>query len=185
MRAFLAMEIDDYLKDDMIETQKILGNTTSARLKLVEKENLHVTMKFFGDVTDEKLEEIADTIDYVKEEYEPYSMKLSRVGAFPNIRRPKVIWIGCHDAEKTTADLMQNLDYNFEKIGFDLERSYHPHITIARVKQTYDEQRLSNNLKALQSNYYGEMEVYKLTLKSSTLTPKGPIYDTIEEFSFL
>ncbi|MCD7781137.1 MAG: RNA 2',3'-cyclic phosphodiesterase [Methanosphaera sp.] len=185
MRVFLAIDIENYLKNDILETQEILKSTDSARIKLVEEDNIHLTMKFFGDVTDTKLEEIMDTIDYVKDEYDPYNMKLSRVGAFPNIKRPRVIWIGCHDKEKMTSDLMQNLDFNFEKIGFDLERSYTPHITIGRVKQTYDDNRLRELLKDIESTYYGDMEVHKLTLKSSELTPNGPIYDTIEEFSLM
>lgn len=180
MRAFLAIEIEDYIKDNIDRTQKIIKESDSARINYVKSQNIHLTLKFFGDIDEDKKKEICDVVNKVTSQYNEYKLKLVNVGAFRNINNPRVIWIGIKD--KTTVDLIRELDSEFEKIGFEKERSYTPHITIGRVKNINDKAKLKDTLKSLQKEYYGKMEVKEIHLKSSTLTPSGPIYKTEETF---
>lgn len=181
MRAFLAIEIEDYIKDNIDRTQKIIKETDSARINYVKSQNIHLTLKFFGDIDENKKDEICDVVNKIASQYNPYKLKLVNVGAFRNINNPRVIWVGIKD--KTTVDLIKELDVEFEKIGFEKERNYTPHITIGRVKNINDKQSLKDTLKSLQKEYYGKMKVSKIQLKSSTLTPSGPIYKTEKTFT--
>lgn len=183
MRMFLAIELANPLKNNIKKTQNIIKDTDSSKIKYVETENLHLTLKFFGDINKEKQKQISKIITDTITSYKPYTLKLAKIGAFPNIYRPRVIWSGATDKDKNTMNLIKELDTQFSKIGFKKERDYVPHITIGRVKQVYDKDVLANTLKQLKNKYHGKMEVTKISLKSSTLTPDGPIYNTEEEFN--
>lgn len=182
MRSFLAIEIEPYLKNKINDTQTIIEKSNSVKIKFVESENIHLTLKFFGEVDNAKLEEIINIINKIIKKYETYSIKIVNIGAFPNIYNPRVIWTGIKDKNKTTIKLIEELDNEFNKIGFKKEKNYVPHITIGRVKDVSNKETLSKTLKSLKKQYHGKMEVKKICLKSSTLTPNGPIYKNIKEF---
>lgn len=182
MRAFLAIEIEPYIKNKIEESQEIIRESESSKIKYVERENIHLTLKFFGEIDDDKLEEITDIINKSIKNYEAYTIKVVNIGAFPNIYNPRVIWTGIKDKNKTTIKLIEELDKKFSKIGFKKEKSYVPHITIGRVKNISDKEKLSQTLKGINRKYHGKMEVKKIIIKSSTLTPDGPIYKNVKEF---
>lgn len=182
MRAFLAIEIEPYIKNKIEESQEIIRESESSKIKYVERENIHLTLKFFGEIDDDKLEEITDIINKSIKNYEAYTIKVVNIGAFPNIYNPRVIWTGIKDKNKTTIKLIEELDKKFSKIGFKKEKSYVPHITIGRVKNISDKEKLSQTLNGINRKYHGKMEVKKIIIKSSTLTPDGPIYKNVKEF---
>ena len=182
MRAFLAIELDDYIKNRINETQEIIDKENCANIKYVENTNIHLTSKFFDEIDTTKQDEISEIVNKCIVDYTPYTLKVVNIGAFPNIYRPRVIWTGIKDKNKTTANLIKVLDDEFNKIGFKKEKSYVPHITLGRVKNINNKEDLSNILKGLKKEYHGKMEVKKICLKSSTLTPDGPIYKNVEEF---
>lgn len=182
MRTFLAIEIEPYIKDRINKTQSIIDKSDSSSVKYVESENIHLTLKFFGEVDEDKLDEIIAIVNKSIKNYEAYNIKVVNVGAFPNVYRPRVIWTGIKDKDKTTIRLIEDLDKKFHKIGFKKEKDYVPHITIGRVREVYDKDKLSQTLKSLKKEYHGKMEVKKICLKSSQLTPNGPIYENIKEF---
>ncbi|RAP45964.1 MAG: 2'-5' RNA ligase [Methanosphaera sp. rholeuAM6] len=182
MRTFLAIELEQHIKDKINETQEIIRDCDSSKIKYVESENMHLTLKFFGEIDDATLEKIAYIVANSLENYDKYSLKVVNVGAFPNIYRPRVIWTGIKDKNNVTVKLIKELDNKFNKIGFKKEKDYVPHITIGRVKNIDDKEKLSQTLKKLSRQYHGKMEVKKICIKSSTLTPDGPIYENIREF---
>ncbi|OED30870.1 RNA 2',3'-cyclic phosphodiesterase [Methanosphaera sp. WGK6] len=183
MRAFLAIELNDYLKTNINKTQQILQESESAQIKYVENENLHLTLKFFGDINERKQKQITNLINQTTPHYNPYTLKLAKIGTFPNITHPKVIWTGAKDKNKNTINIIKELDDSFNKIGFKKERNIIPHITIGRVKEIKNITKLTETLNNIQYNYHGKMEVSKICLKSSQLTPNGPIYKTEAEFN--
>lgn len=181
MRTFLAIEIEDYIKNKISETQQLIQEKNSAKIKYVETENIHLTLKFFGEINEKQLNEITEKINNIITKYKKYSLKIVNIGAFPHIYRPRVIWTGVKD-NNITVNLIKELDEEFNKLGFDKERDYVPHITIGRVKNVTNKEELSSTLKLLKKRYHGKMEVKKICIKSSTLTPEGPIYKNIKEF---
>jgi 2'-5' RNA ligase len=183
MRTFLAIEIEPYIKNKIEESQEIIEDSESSNIKFVEVENIHLTLKFFGEIDDTRIEQITDIVNQSIKDKETYTFKVVNIGAFPNIYNPRVIWTGIKDKNNTTVKLIEELDKKFNKIGFKKEKNYVPHITIGRVKSISDKAKLSQTLKKLNKKYHGKMEVKKIYLKSSKLTPNGPIYKNIKEFN--
>lgn len=182
MRAFLAIEIEDFIKDNIDKTQNIIRNQECANINFVKSQNIHLTLKFFGDIDQNQQKQISNIVKECVEEYEEYELKLVNIGAFRNIYNPRVIWIGIKDKNKTTINIIKKLDEEFNKIGFKKEKDYVPHITIGRVKNISDKDKLTNIIKDMKKDYFGKMRVKQICLKSSKLTPNGPIYNTEEKF---
>ncbi|RLG42822.1 MAG: RNA 2',3'-cyclic phosphodiesterase, partial [Thermoproteota archaeon] len=106
--------------------------------------------------------------------------RLFGVGAFPSMSRPRVIWVGVEEGREELVRLMRWVDSRLRRLGFPREdREPHPHLTIARVKWLRDRESLKRVLSSLLSTDFGEIEVREIRLKKSTLTPKGPIYETL------
>ena len=183
MRTFLAIEIEPYIKNKIEESQEIIEDSESSNIKFVEVENIHLTLKFFGEIDNTRIEQITDIVNQSIKDKETYTIKVVNIGAFPNIYNPRVIWTGIKDKNNTTVELIEELDKKFNKIGFKKEKNYVPHITIGRVISISDKEKLTQTLKKLNKKYHGKMEVKKIYLKSSKLTPNGPIYKNIKEFN--
>ena len=180
VRAFLSVNIeDDALLSRIAHIQGRLDRD-AAKMKLVERENIHYTWRFFGDTPVSKLERIREEMSNLS--FQSFTIQVAGVGAFPNIRRPRVIWVGATqnaermvELKKATDDLLGNVGYPPEKKRFT------PHATIARVRFIRDRGRLSSNLESLSSESVGTMTVDGIRMTQSTLTPSGPIYDTLWE----
>ena len=180
MRVFLAVEVDKKLLDKISEVQKEFAKC-EAPIKFVETENLHCTLKFFGEIDENKLNEIIKAIEGKIKNHEPFKISIKKTGVFPNERYIRVLWLGMEDIEPFT-DLQKDLDEDFVKMGFKKERSYKPHLTIGRVKGAKNKAELLSKLQDIGDVEIGEMEISKIFLKKSELTPVGPIYTTIKEF---
>lgn len=180
MRVFLAIEIDESLLDKISDVQKQFMEC-EAPVKYVETENLHCTLKFFGEIDDDKLNEIVEVIENKIKDHEPFKINIKKSGVFPNERYIRVLWIGMEGAEPFT-NIQKDLDEDFVKLGFKRERSYKPHLTIGRVKGAKNKIELLSKLKVFGDVEIGEMDIDKIVLKKSQLTPKGPIYTTLKEF---
>lgn len=182
MREFLAIEIENHLKDNIQKIQDTIKDTNSCKINYVKTENIHLTLKFFGEINERKEKQIIKIVEKTINDYKHYTIKLAKIGAFPNIKRPRVIWTGIKDKHNVTINLIKELDNEFNKIGFKKERDYVPHITIGRVKEIHDKELLNETLKELKNEYVGKLEIKSLSLKESQLTPNGPIYTTKKEF---
>ena len=180
MRVFLAIEIDEKLLDKISDVQKQFMEC-EAPVKYVETENLHCTLKFFGEINDNKLNDIVEAIDNKIKNHEPFKVSIKKSGVFPNERYIKVLWLGMEDVEPFS-NLQKDLDEDFVKMGFKKEKSYVPHLTLGRVKGAKNKAALLSKLKDLEDVEIGEMDIKKIVLKKSELSPQGPIYTTIKEF---
>lgn len=180
MRAFLAVDLDELLMDKVLEVQDKLKKADAA-VKFVEKENLHFTCKFFGEISEDKRDKIIEIIKEKIEGYNAFKIDIKRTGVFPNLGYIRVIWLGLEDPGDFSR-ILRDFDEEFIKLGYKKERSYTPHLTIGRVKGKKNKEALVSLIKKLEGVEIGIMKVNKLILKKSELTPKGPIYTTMEEF---
>ncbi len=180
MRVFLAIEIDEKLTDKIYEVQREFMKC-EAPIKLVETENLHFTLKFFGEVDQDKIDQINRAIDAKIDKHKSFIIKIKGMGVFPNENYIRVVWLGMDNFEPFS-HLQMDLDEDFQKMGFKKERSYTPHLTIARVKGAKNKDELLATLKGLDDIEIGEMNIKKIVLKKSELTPAGPIYTTLKRF---
>lgn len=180
MRAFLAVDLNESLKENVLKVQEKLEGA-NARVKFVENENLHFTCKFFGEISDNKAEQIKKAILNKINNYDTFKINIKGTGVFPNLGYIRVIWLGLEDGHYFSK-ILKDLDEEFNNLGFKKERSYTPHLTIGRVKGAQNKETLKSLIKELKDVDIGSMDVTKLSLKKSELTPKGPIYTTVEEF---
>lgn len=180
IRAFLAIDLNDDLKPKINKIIKEFKGIDT-KIKFVELTNLHLTLKFFGDIDTNGLRLLEDTIASVVSDFKPFDIKIKGCGAFPNKNRIKVIWVGI-DNDATIKDLHDKLDVEFEKLGFDLDRKFSTHLTIGRMKTAKNKAQVKSTIEEFSDYDIGEMSVDKIILKKSTLTPAGPIYEDLKVF---
>lgn len=180
IRAFLAIELDDDLKPKINKIVREFKKIDT-KIKYVELQNLHLTLKFFGDIDTNGLDVLKDAISRVVSEFEPFNIKIKGCGAFPNSNRIKVIWVGIED-DAVVKDLHDRLDKEFTKLGFDKDRKFSTHLTIGRMKSGKNKAMVKSTIEEFGEFEIGEMQVSSISLKKSTLTPAGPIYDDVEIF---
>ncbi|WP_298498829.1 RNA 2',3'-cyclic phosphodiesterase [uncultured Methanobrevibacter sp.] len=180
VRAFLAIDLDDDLKPKINRIIKEFKQI-DAKIKYVELTNLHLTLKFFGDIDTNGLELLEDAIERVVSDFKPFNIKIKGCGAFPNANRIKVIWVGIDD-DTIIKDLHAKLDKEFVKLGFDKDKKFSTHLTIGRMKSAKNKNQVKSTIEEYDEFEIGEMQVSEISLKKSTLTPQGPIYDDLKVF---
>nr|WP_321497430.1 RNA 2',3'-cyclic phosphodiesterase [uncultured Methanolobus sp.] len=178
MRAFVAVDLPVELHEKITEIQLKFNEF---KFKFVDPDLVHVTMKFLGEVPDDQIPAISKALEGVK--CEPFSSHVKGIGVFPKPKFAKVIWLGCDG----------NFDALYEQIentlsSFEFEQTLHrfsPHATLARVKYLPKKKKAEflELLDEMKDFDIGSMDVGSIKLKKSTLTPKGPIYETLHEVS--
>ncbi len=177
MRLFVAVDISDDLRDKIEGVLRRISDVGG--VKAVEKENLHITLKFIGEVSEARAVAIAEALKKV--EFEPFNIYLRGFGFFPNERSPRVAWIGVREGEEELRKLALEVNSVLKKLGFKQEENFKGHVTIARIKRPEGRDRILKILSELDDDF-GEMAVRSFKLKKSTLTPKGPIYEDVEVY---
>jgi len=180
VRAFLAFDIESaQLKKKLTDTQKLLAQT-GADLKLVEPDNIHMTIRFLGNI---KLK-MADNIfeEMKKVQFKPFKVNIFGLGVFPSLSYPKVVWVGIREGADQLQSVFNQLEPNLQKLGFAPDhKGFSPHLTIARVRSGNNKMQLTDFIRKNAIYDFGSVEVNCLRLKQSELTPRGPIYSTIKE----
>ena len=180
IRSFLAIELDNDLVPGILDVQKEFKKT-NANVKYVPEENMHFTLKFFGNIDEEMVDDIALAVEKVIKNYSSFDLNIKNCGCFPNKKVIKVLWLGLEEGSPIK-DLQKDLDKEFKKLGFKKERNFISHLTIGRVKSPKNKKELRNTIEKFEDIEIGKMNVSKICLKKSTLTPQGPIYEDIEVF---
>ena len=184
-RCFLAIDVEPSLIDKIVEVQKEFKQTNN-NVKYVEKENLHFTVKFFGNISNNKINEIKDkvknTLSKIIFEESESKLAIEGIGTFPNKNYMKVLWIGTEE-NKFLINLQKELDLEFEKLGFKKEKNFKTHLTIGRIRNLKNKKEFKAKIEELENITIGKMNISKISLKKSELTPKGPIYSDIEIFN--
>ncbi|MEE9150245.1 MAG: RNA 2',3'-cyclic phosphodiesterase [Thermoplasmata archaeon] len=180
-RAFISADVDATPK--LREFEKRLGGS-NAQLKMVDLENIHLTLKFLGDTDEALIDDIVEVMGKSVEGIEPFTMELRGTGAFPNLNYMKVIWVGLTNADALVT-IARILDRELTKLGFKREkRGFHPHITMARVKGPRKKNVLSQVLRDHEGEEFGSQRVECIRLKKSVLSREGPTYTTVKEVKF-
>jgi len=117
----------------------------AGRIRWVRAEAMHLTCTFLGDIEQEQIEPIGAAMSAAAASVDPFVTSLDGVGAFPDFRRPRVVWVGYADGEQETIELKSRLDETLEPLGFEPERRrFHPHLTLGRVKEAGDRRALEH-----------------------------------------
>lgn len=147
-------------------------------VRWVSEENLHLTLKFLGEIPAKLVADVVKRLETVREEFSLFSLSLKGIGGFPTQHSPRVIWLGVDQGKAQLLQIQRRVEEALLEIGCKPEeRTFHPHLTIGRVKGRADFEAL------FKVQYHSkEFRVDALTLFKSTLTPSGPIYERIGKF---
>jgi len=181
MRCFIAINLGDSLKEKIgsLITELYLGNWD---VKWIPAENLHITLKFLGEISAEPAEKINAILSDVSGRYCPFEVGFHGVGVFPDRRRPRVIWIDLR-YPKELINMKKEVDHNLINLGFKSETTkFLPHLTIGRVRSFQGRDSLLSALEELRERDFGKIEVNKIALMKSDLKPSGAQYSVMTEF---
>jgi 2'-5' RNA ligase len=180
-RGFIAIDIK--ISSKLTELTNEIKNIGSY-LKLVEPENIHITIKFLGETEERLINDINKIIKNSIKNINSFNIKLQGTGVFPNQNYIKVIWVGLKNAENIEM-ISKGIDESLSKLGFTREkRGFSPHLTIARVKSAKNKERLLRIIEKYKDVEFADFKVDSIKLKKSELTPKGPIYTTLLDIKF-
>jgi 2'-5' RNA ligase len=175
VRAFVALELSDEVRLRLSESQ-ILLKGCSARMTWVEPGNIHITVKFLGEVKDIRIPDVKAALSSIA--FHPFSISTGTI-TVNDPRRPFTVWCGIDDKGRGS-DLLHRVDDVLVPLGFIREqRRFTPHATVARVKRF--DPSLMEALKSLSGRTYGSCMVTGMKLKKSTLAPQGPVYEDLLE----
>jgi len=174
-RTFISVNIDNReTLENLVATQKTL-NATGADIKTVEPENIHITLKFLGEIPETQVQRVKEKI--IEISFTPIKLEIEEIGVFPNHRRPRVIWAGVKGEIEQLRQVFKELEEKLQTIGIKKERRrFQPHITIGRVRGGRNRENLLHELLQLQNTRYGEIIVNHISFMKSELTRQGPIY---------
>lgn len=180
VRLFVALLFPDEIKaalGRLIDELRPMG----AGVKWVEPHNIHLTLKFIGEISEKKVERITGAVGDVLAGRAAFEGHVAGCGGFPHLKRPRVLWVGLGGADPAI-DIAKQLNHKLIPIGVKSERKpLSPHLTLGRIKKQTDLSELTAYMQNLNFDA-GKVILKKVALVKSTLTPGGPIYKNVEVF---
>ncbi len=175
MRVFVAVEVSD---KQVIDSIAEFQSKIKIKAKSVEPHNLHFTLQFLGEISEDVAEKIKLALKTI--EFSTFKVQFKGIGAFPKIKFPRVIWIGTDEmGGNGLVDLAKKVQNVLEPLGFISDKPFKSHITVFRIKNKIGD--ISKELEKFSLYEFGSQEVSSIKLKQSTLTPQGPIYSDLLE----
>ncbi len=184
MRCFIAIDIDEATRSRIEELQEQLQREAQfgkSDAKWVAPENIHLTLKFLGEVRDADIAEVCRIVADTAGDHERFAVEAANVGSFG--RPPRVVWVGIDDAGNL-AKLQKDLDERLADAGWPTDqKQFHGHLTLCRVKNTQAGKMLANVLKHQEPVSVGTIFVDSLCVYSSDLTAAGAVYALVSRSS--
>lgn len=182
MRTFIAIELPQEIRNILSNAQDELRQAR-ADVKWVKPENIHLTLKFLGEINQDLSKQICLVLNEIARRNSCFTVYLSGFGAFPKLQYPRVIWAGLSN-DQPVIEIAKDLEKELLELGLPAEsRAFNSHITLGRVRSGKNRgvliERLERLNKELCSTTPPEFKVTAFTLFKSTLTPTGPIYEAL------
>ena len=183
IRCFIAIKIPETIQNQLARIQGTLQKQIQ-KASWVKPGNIHLTLKFLGDVDPKDLESIGEAIEGVAIRHRSFSLRIGGLGTFPNFVRPRVMWTGVTVGGERVSALAQDINVALSYCGFSLEtKKFNPHLTIARLKERIDLRPYTNQYRQYDRIDGAEMSVNTISLIQSQLHPTGAIYSTLQSHS--
>jgi len=183
-RLFVAIKVvpDDILLSTL-ETIKM--ELSGDVINWVDAGNLHITLKFLGDVPEQNIPSIIKSLQKARASSYPFGFFLKNAGYFGTTKDPKVLWIGIDDSSNTIERVYHLVQNNLENDGFKKEgHLFKPHLTIGRIKRSNHIQRIHGLQQKFAAIALQKVEVTSFELYESKLKTTGPVYTIVEKFMF-
>jgi 2'-5' RNA ligase len=185
IRAFLALDHPEAVGRTIAAAQDRLKKCIHGEIRWVRPEGIHLTLKFFGDIPQNAVAEIAAVVEKKAVETQPFALAIGGMGVFPDPHRPRVLWLGMKGELERLLGFQQTLERALQEIGFPSEeRPFRPHLTLGRIRPS-GPRGLAGLDKALEKDGEtagGEFLAAGISLMQSTLTPQGAIYTRLGGF---
>ena len=190
MRLFIAIDLSGALRENLSEQIHRLNKLLdSSHIRWVKPSGIHLTLKFLGETPENQIEKIKDELGDITPKYSSFSMQIGGFGCFPNMRRPRVLWIAVHEQSGVLKQLHQDIESKFHKLGFKKEgRPFRGHLTLGRIRKglsSSELKRLSEQLNEIQIEDLGIETVSELCLFRSVLRPSGAEYTKLGVYKFM
>jgi 2'-5' RNA ligase len=183
IRAFIAINLSTEIQNSLDEvSNKLEERLNDVPIRWVPVENIHLTIKFLGDVSVSNLEMLQKMLRSEASQHDPFEFSVGNLGAFPSISRPRVIWVGV-EAPPELHTLQRGIETETARLGYAREkRTYSPHLTLGRVSRNADAKDIKcirEVLKNCTIGYLGAARVSEVHLYQSELLPGGAVYKQI------
>lgn len=180
LRAFLALNTSESAQSQIFEIRSLLSEIKSD-IKWEPKDKFHITLKFLGDVEENILKNLAEDLRYELANFGKFDLYYNNLGCFPNMKLPRVVWIGAEDKEKKIFALNKTIEAKIKTYNFENESNrFHPHITLGRVKGT---RGIEEVVELMQSHEFQPINdtVLEVQIIKSTLQKSGSVYNVIDK----
>ncbi|MCW4004044.1 MAG: RNA 2',3'-cyclic phosphodiesterase [Candidatus Bathyarchaeota archaeon] len=181
IRSFIAFDMEnEAVLARLGAVQKQLVET-GADLKMVAPQNIHVTLRFLGDISPTMVEKVYEAMKQVK--FSPFTVQLCGLGVFPSLSYPRVVWVGMTQGAEQLKSIFSQLEPQIQSLGFPKDAyGFSPHLTTARVRSGKNKQQLAEFVTKKANYDFGAISADCLRLKKSVLSPQGPTYSTLREY---
>jgi 2'-5' RNA ligase len=184
IRTFIAIDLTQEIKGKIDEFIKEI-RPLSPHIKWVSVENIHLTIKFLGNIYAKEHDKLYRGLEMAIEDMNKIKLVVRGTGVFPNPRNARVFWLGVQGEVEKLQEMQNRVEYELEKQGFPREeKPFSPHITIARFKSRINPEKLTNIIADSQNLHFGEMDVSSVMVYRSDLFPSGPEYSLLKEIKF-
>jgi 2'-5' RNA ligase len=175
MRVFVSIEISN---DEVINSIKNFQKLIKIDAKPTELKNLHFTLQFLGEVSEQIIDKIIQSLNTIK--FSKFDISLKGIGVFPKLKSPKIIWIGTDEKSgKIMIELSKKVEKALEPLGFSTDKPFKPHITVFRIKKKIGD--ITEEMENHKNVNFGMQEITSIKLKKSELTLNGPVYSDLME----
>ena len=183
VRSFIAIELPDELKTALSKLEAQLKSGKHSSVKWVNPNSIHLTLKFLGNVAVDRMAAITQTIENTVQGISPFRLEVKGLGAFPNLNRVKVVWVGVSGEIDRLNHLQQRLEPNLARLGFAPEsRPFSAHLTIARARDQASSDERQSLGRLIADTRFEPTHIIKvdaINLMKSQLTREGAIYSRI------
>jgi len=188
LRAFVAIELPPLAKEHLREILAHLRRAVPAGIRWGNPEGIHLTLKFLGNVEAQQVPALQHSLERAVRGQQHFTLHLQGLGAFPNLRAPRVLWVGLVGEVEALRRLHRRVDEELVALGFaSEERKFAPHLTLGRVRERlskWEAERLSASLESIAVDSGLEIAATGVSLMQSTLLPSGAVYGQIAEVAF-
>ena len=179
VRAFVAVLIDEVLVKRIAEVQD-QAKKLAPDVKWVAPSNFHLTLKFLGNVPEDGSPEICSAVEDAVKPFSQFELSVSGLGAFPNAKRARVVWVGVDSGLAQLSEVAASIDLSLAGLGFEKEaKPFKGHVTIGRVKNSRHLDKLAQGMDEIPAEDLGILRVDSVCLMQSELHPDGPVYSPI------
>lgn len=185
IRSFIAIELPQFVLNRLeAEIDRLKINTPNRAIRWARSQSIHLTLKFLGDISDIQIEKTKKALIDISARFQPFMLEIGGLGAFPNIERPRVLWVGVADLEGRLVELHTALEAGCAELGYKSEgRPFKPHLTLGRLRRQSPKSEVDQIAKVLKDSKGGTIDqivIKEVILFRSQLKPTGAVYTRLK-----